>query len=79
LSVAGAAVRARTFEQVGSAVERILIHPALSASMREACRQLARPHAAFDIARHVLGLPGEAGNEGDRAEAPGLLQAPRAG
>ena len=79
LSVAGAAVRARSFEQVGSAVERILAHPALAASMREACFQLARPHAAEDIARQVLGLPVGAGKPGDRAESASLLQAPRAG
>jgi processive 1,2-diacylglycerol beta-glucosyltransferase len=58
LSVAGAAVRARTFEQVLSSVERILAHPPLAASMREACRMLARPHAARDIARRVLDLDG---------------------
>jgi processive 1,2-diacylglycerol beta-glucosyltransferase len=79
LSVAGAAVRARSFEQVGSAVERILTHPALSASMREACRQLARPQAAYDIARHVLGMPAAAELEGDRPDVPTLLQAPRVG
>jgi processive 1,2-diacylglycerol beta-glucosyltransferase len=56
LSVAGAAVRARTFEHVLSSVERILAHPPLAASMREACRLLARPHAARDIARRVLEL-----------------------
>jgi processive 1,2-diacylglycerol beta-glucosyltransferase len=76
LSVAGAAIRARTFEQASSAVERILAHPALATSMREACRQLARPQAAFDIARHVLGMPGRARDEGERAENPSLVQAP---
>ncbi len=60
LSVAGAAVRARTFEQVLSSVERILAHPPLAASMREACRLLARPHAAADIARRVLAPGGPA-------------------
>ncbi|MEP7029046.1 MAG: glycosyltransferase, partial [Candidatus Eisenbacteria bacterium] len=79
LSVSGAAVRARSFEQVASSIERILAHPALSASMREACRQLARPQAAFDVARQVLGLPSQAGAEGDSAESPGLAHAPRAG
>jgi UDP-N-acetylglucosamine:LPS N-acetylglucosamine transferase len=63
LSVAGAAIRARTFEQVASGVERILTHAALAASMREACRLLARPHAAEDIARRVLALPARAGSE----------------
>jgi processive 1,2-diacylglycerol beta-glucosyltransferase len=56
LSVAGAAIRARTMEQVAGAVQRILARPALAASMRESGRLLARPHAAEDIARHVLGL-----------------------
>src|SRR5688572_4837319 len=51
LAVAGAAVRARTFEQVGAAVERILAHPALAASMHEAALALARPRAAEDVAR----------------------------
>ncbi|MGH7726462.1 MAG: MGDG synthase family glycosyltransferase, partial [Candidatus Eiseniibacteriota bacterium] len=73
LSVAGAAVRARTFEQVASGVERILAHPALATSMREACRLLARPHAAEDIARRVLELPARAGAEPEVAqpEVPG--------
>ena len=79
LSVAGAAIRARTFEQVSSSIDRILTHPALADSMREACRQLARPHAAFDIARHVLGMPARADADGERVEAPGLAQAPQAG
>jgi processive 1,2-diacylglycerol beta-glucosyltransferase len=78
LSVAGAAVRARTFEQVGSSIERILAYPALQASMREACSQLARPRAAFDVARHVLGLPAEGAAESERAEASGFVPAPRA-
>ena len=75
---AGAAVRARTFEQVGSSIERILAYPALQASMREACTQLARPRAAFDVARHVLGLPAEGAAESERAEASGFVPAPRA-
>ncbi len=79
LSVSGAAVRARSFEQVASSIERILAHPALAASMKDACRQLARPQAAFDIARQVLGLPARAESEGETAESPGLAQAPRAG
>lgn len=54
LAAAGAAVRARSFEQVSEAVGRILEHPALAASMREACATLARPRAAEDIAREVL-------------------------
>jgi processive 1,2-diacylglycerol beta-glucosyltransferase len=57
LSEAGAAIRARTFEQVVSAVDRILTHPTLRATMRDAARHLARPRAAEDIARHVLGIP----------------------
>ena len=78
LSVAGAAVRARTFEQVGSSIERILAYPALQASMREACRQLARPRAAFDGARQVLGLPAEAAGTPDRVEAATYVPTPRA-
>jgi processive 1,2-diacylglycerol beta-glucosyltransferase len=58
LSEAGAAIRARSFEQVVSSVERVLAHPALRESMRKAALRLARPHAARDIARHVLGLEG---------------------
>jgi processive 1,2-diacylglycerol beta-glucosyltransferase len=54
LASAGAAVRARTFDQVGEAVARILTYPALAASMREACAALARPRAAEDVAREVL-------------------------
>ncbi len=54
LSVAGAAIRARSLEQVDEAVGRILAHPALAASMREACASLARPRAAEDVARSVL-------------------------
>ncbi len=54
LAVAGAAVRARTFEQVTSSVDRVLAHPALARSMKEAALLLARPHAAEDIARFVL-------------------------
>ncbi len=56
LSEAGAAIRARTFEQVVSSVDRILAHPALQEAMRQATRVLARPEAARDVARHVLGL-----------------------
>ncbi len=65
LSVAGAAIRARTFEQVASGVERILTHAALAESMRQACRLLARPHAAEDVARGVLGLAPRAEVEAD--------------
>jgi processive 1,2-diacylglycerol beta-glucosyltransferase len=68
LSIGGAAVRARTFEQVASSVDRILTHPALADSMRQACHQLARPHAAFDIARFVLGLPARSGAESEAGE-----------
>ncbi|MEO6462157.1 MAG: glycosyltransferase [Candidatus Eisenbacteria bacterium] len=56
LSEAGAAIRARSFEQVVSLVDRILAHPALHESMRQAALRLARPQAARDIARHVLGM-----------------------
>jgi processive 1,2-diacylglycerol beta-glucosyltransferase len=79
LSVAGAAVRARTFEQVGSSIERILAHPALQASMREACRQLARPRAAFDVARQVLGLPADPALPAEADAAATFVPAPRAG
>lgn len=58
LSEAGAAIRARTFEQVVSSVDRVLAHPALRESMRNAALRLARPQAARDIARHVLGSGG---------------------
>jgi len=58
LSEAGAAIRARTFEQVVSSVDRVLAHPALRESMRNAALRLARPQAAHDIARQVLGLGG---------------------
>ena len=60
LASAGAAVRARTFEQVGESVARILAHPALRASMREGCATLARPRAAEDIARDVLAMDSSA-------------------
>jgi processive 1,2-diacylglycerol beta-glucosyltransferase len=74
LAVAGAGVRARTFEQVASSVDRILTHPALARSMREAAVQLARPHAAEDIARFVLGREPRAAEESDTA-LPGRLGA----
>ena len=59
LSVAGAAIRARTFEQVADGVSRILAHPALAESMRVACAQLARPRAAAEIVREVLAMKRE--------------------
>jgi len=54
LTSAGAALRARTLEQVTESVERILSHPALARSMRRACEALGRPEAATMIATHVL-------------------------
>jgi processive 1,2-diacylglycerol beta-glucosyltransferase len=54
LTTAGAALRARTIEQVTESVERILSHPSLARSMRRACEELGRPEAAAMIAAHVL-------------------------
>jgi processive 1,2-diacylglycerol beta-glucosyltransferase len=54
LALVGAAVRATSFDQVSEAVGRILSHPALAATMREACGVLARPRSAEDVARAVL-------------------------
>ncbi len=55
LTAAGAALRARTLEQVFDGVERILERPALARSMREACEAIGRPKAALTIAARVLG------------------------
>jgi len=54
LTQAGAALRARTLEQVAESVERILSHPSLARSMRRACEELGRPEAAATIASEVL-------------------------
>ena len=54
LTTVGAALRARTLDQVVEAVDRILTRPALAESMREACRFLGRPNAGVDIATEVL-------------------------
>lgn len=54
LTTAGAALRARTLEQVAESVERILSRPALARSMRRACEELGRPEAAAMIATEVL-------------------------
>src|SRR4029453_7885367 len=54
LTQAGAALRARTIEQVTESVECILAHPALARSMRRACEELGRPEAAATIASFVL-------------------------
>jgi len=54
LTTAGAALRARTIEQVAESVERILSHPSLARSMRRACEELGRPEAAAMIAGEVL-------------------------
>jgi len=59
LTGAGAALRARTPEEVFELTERILSRPGVARSMRLACESLGRPAAALDIARHVLGQPGE--------------------
>ncbi len=72
LAVAGAAVRARTFEQVTAAVERILTHPALAVSMRHAALALARPRAAEDVARNVLGLPSREDSASSATDPPTL-------
>jgi processive 1,2-diacylglycerol beta-glucosyltransferase len=74
LQVAGAGVRARTFEQVASSVDRILTHPALARSMRESAALLARPHAAEASARFVLGREprDESFVESDPPAAPAL-------
>jgi UDP-N-acetylglucosamine:LPS N-acetylglucosamine transferase len=63
LAVAGAGIRARTFEDVAASVERVLAHPALARSMRESAAVLARPHAAEDIARFVLGREARADDD----------------
>jgi processive 1,2-diacylglycerol beta-glucosyltransferase len=54
LTAAGAALRARTLEQVAEGVQRILSHPTLARSMRQACAQVGRPRAAETVAGHVL-------------------------
>jgi processive 1,2-diacylglycerol beta-glucosyltransferase len=54
LTTAGAALRARTIEQVAESVERVLSHPSLARTMRRACEELGRPEAAAMIATEVL-------------------------
>lgn len=54
LTTVGAALRARTLEQVAESADRILRSEDLALSMRDACAFLGRPNAATDIARVVL-------------------------
>jgi processive 1,2-diacylglycerol beta-glucosyltransferase len=68
LTAAGAALRARTLEQVDESVARILSNPSLTQSMREAGGQLGRPRAAEAVAEHVLAeLQGRALPENEEA------------
>ncbi|HAK95703.1 MAG TPA: galactosyldiacylglycerol synthase [Planctomycetes bacterium] len=55
---AGAAIKARTPESLAWKIARLWREPARLRVLADAARALARPNAAEDVAREVLGAPG---------------------
>lgn len=55
---AGAAIRVNHVRLLGHRVSELLADPARMEAMRQAARRLARPDAAADIVRDVLGMTG---------------------
>lgn len=54
IAAAGAGVQLRLAEMVHPTVQQLLSQPDLFATMRHQAAQIGRPHAALDIAEHVL-------------------------
>jgi processive 1,2-diacylglycerol beta-glucosyltransferase len=64
----GAAISARTTEELRAACDRLLADETLRLAMRQAARGLGRPHAARDVARLALRLAGIADPAPERPE-----------
>ena len=67
----GAAARAETLDDLTATARALLSHPERLEKMRDNCRGLARPWAAYDAAESLLSLVGEPVLSAPRPALPG--------
>ena len=62
----GVAERADTSQEIADAVQSLLAHPAKLRKMVDRTKEIARPYAAMEVARHIYQAVSEGAGENAR-------------